>query len=320
MPARALVALIVVGFLAGCGIPSRIQGEYYLGETKYSDCEAAFRQSLQRDPYDAAANFYMGRCLLALDRPREALKFLKEAVALGFHDADHHYWLGICYHAMQQPKMERASYRQALEVDPQHLNARLDLGNSYLDSGGWKEALACYEAVLARDPRQPQALYNRGLAFGKLRRPAAEIEAWKAYLDAYSEGKWAIRAVDHLNALDDFAWRNYVVGQHRIPLERIGFDGAGVALSPAAMRSLDKIGSVLGIDANIHLQIVAHEKGSAALAKRRAARIRDYLINNQPTLDPQRLSIKAVAEPERVKGGKKHLYLASSINIVTLKK
>jgi tetratricopeptide (TPR) repeat protein len=295
-----------------------VQGEYYLGEERYSEGIPVFKEKLSDDPYDAAANYYMGRYLLALKRPEEAVKYLQEAAELSYYEADYYYWLGNCHNALKDFKAEQASYQRALELNPGHLYARLDLGHSYLEHGRWQQALASYEEVLARNPEQPQALYNKGLALNKLGSRSAEIEAWKAYLKIYPQGRWAIRAVDHLNAGGDFSYRNYSVGHRRIPLEQIGFDGKAVAPTPASKRSLDVIGSVLGINLKINLRIVVHEGSSLKLAHRRAGWIRDYLINNHPVIDPRRLSVDATTRPEKIKSGAKMFALKSSVSIATV--
>lgn len=315
-----LSILILLSLFAGCVTTNRIQGEHYIRQERYSEGESVFREKLGRDPFDITANYYLGRYLLALDRPREAVRYLKEAAELDYYNADYYYWLGNCYHALRNVRAERQNYQRALELDPGHLYARLDLGHSYLENRNWKKALTSYEKVLKHYPEQPQALYNRGLVLNKLKQSTAEIEAWKAYLAIYPNGKWAIRAVDHLNAQGDFSYRNYSIGNRRIPLAHIGFSGNTGRLTPASKQSLNEIGSVLSINRKIHLRITAHEKGSKKLARHRANRVRDYLINGHPVIDPKRIDVSAKAGPERIKAGRRVFPLRSSIKIVTLKK
>ena len=312
--------LILMSLYTGCGATNRIQGEHYLRQERYREGESVFREKLSRDPFDIAANYYMGRYLLALNRPVAAVRYLKEAAELDYYNAEYYYWLGNGYHALGKVKSERESYQRALELDPGHLYARLDLGHSYLEHRHWKLALASYEKVLEHYPEQPQALYNKGLTLSRLKQGTAEIEAWKAYLTFYPRGKWAIRAVDHLNAGGDFSYRNYEIGYRRIPLEQIVFSGYTETLTPASKRSLDEIGSVLNINRKIHLRFTAHEKGNLQLARRRAGRIRDYFINNHPVIDPQRISVTATTRPERIIIKEKKYNLKNSISIHTSEK
>ena len=123
--------LILYALFAGCASTNRIQGELYLKQEKFNDGVSIFGEKLRKDPFDITANYYMGRFLLALDRPKEALKYLKEAAELDYYNADYYYWLGNCYHALDKMEAERASYRRALELDPKHLFARLDLAHSF---------------------------------------------------------------------------------------------------------------------------------------------------------------------------------------------
>ncbi|MEJ2285106.1 MAG: tetratricopeptide repeat protein, partial [Desulfobacterales bacterium] len=154
--------LILIGVVAGCNVATRIEGEYYLNQGKYGLGVEKFDKKLKQDAFDAPANFYMARYLLALDRPKEALPYIKEAVALDFKNADYHFWSGVCFHELKRPKDERKSYLMAIKYDPAHVQARLYLGHNYLDQKLWNKALKEYDRVLDLQRDQPQALYNRG--------------------------------------------------------------------------------------------------------------------------------------------------------------
>ena len=129
-----------------------------------------FDEKLKNDSFDASANYYMARYLLALSRPNDALPYIKEAVALEFNNADYHYWLGVCYHRLKRYGEERQSYLRAIQYNNRHADAYLYLGHSYLESGKWEEALGAYDKVLEIDKDHLQAMYNRALALNKLQR------------------------------------------------------------------------------------------------------------------------------------------------------
>lgn len=312
-----VVTLFLIIF--GCGVYTRVHGEYYLSQEKYTEGAQVFREKLQQNPFDAEANYYLGRYLLALNQPKNAYPYLKEAVLLSYGSADYHFWLGVCYNGLEQPKMERAGYLKAIELNKRHIESHLYLGHSYLEHGHWKKALDAYEQVLELQHNHAQALYNRGLALNKLQRYSAEIDAWKAYLNYYPEGQWAILAVDHLNSRGDFQYRNYSIGYRRVPLEQIRFEGLTDSLTKSTIPSLDVIGSILSINKKIHLEIIAYCKGNKTLAKRRAKRIQDFLITSYPKIDPRRLIVRGFGKPEKIILGSKVYTLKSSINFTTRK-
>ncbi len=312
--------LILIGVVAGCNVATRIEGEYYLNQGKYGLGVEKFDKKLKQDAFDAPANFYMARYLLALDRPKEALPYIKEAVALDFKNADYHFWSGVCFHELKRPKDERKSYLMAIKYDPAHVQARLYLGHNYLDQKLWNKALKEYDRVLDLQRDQPQALYNRGLALNKLQRFSDEIMAWKDYLAYYPEGGWAIQAVDHLNARGNFEYRNYLIGYRRVPFKRIEFEGANAIFDEGTTSSLDEIGSILMITQKINLKISGYKDGNKVLARKRAEVVKDYLITNFPDIQSSRLAVAGMGSREKVQIDWKIFYLDDSLNIVTTRK
>ena len=76
--------------------------------------------------------------------------------------------------AQEQGKLAEATgiYRQVLDSDPTHLDARNNLGNVLRDTGDTEGAVACYLDVIARDPNYALAHFNLGNA----RRKEGQLE------------------------------------------------------------------------------------------------------------------------------------------------
>ena len=312
-----LVVGLSVLFIAGCQLGTRVHGEYYLNQEKYSEGVETFRKKVQNNPFDSAANYYLGRYLLALDRPSDALPYLKEAVALDFSNADYHFWLGVCFHGLNNLEKERESYQRAIKYDGRHVKAQLYLSHSYLENGQWEKALRAYDRVLEIDHLHPQALYNRGLALNKLQRYPEEITAWKTYLAVYPEGEWAVWAVDHLNARGNFDYRHYFIGNQKVSLKTIRFEGSSIALSDKAKSSLDVIGSILSSSQQLELVIVCYKTGNKGLAENRARRIKNYLVDRYPVIYPNGLKISGINKPEKIEVGTKIFRLDDSVKFMT---
>jgi len=314
------IIFVVIAIFFGCQLGTKIQGEYYLNQEKYDEGIKKFDEKLKTDSFDASANYYMARYLLALNRPKGAYPYIKEAVSLDFKNADYHFWLGVCYHGLKRYQEERKSYLKAIEFNNRHGTAYLYLGHGYLENGQWAKALGAYDKVLKIEKDQPQAMYNRGLALNKLHRFAEEIAAWKDYLKVYSEGGWAIQAVDHLNARGNFDYRNYFIGYRRVPVKKMKFEGTTSILTNMTKSSIDIIGSIMSINKKIDLRIVGYKNGNKSLAKKRATNIKEYLVTNYPEIDSSRLTIEGVGGPEKIKINWKIFSVDDSINLVTTKK
>jgi tetratricopeptide (TPR) repeat protein len=312
-----IICLLVT--LLGCATV-KDRGTYYLESEQYEAGIKAFKKVLSQNPKDLEANYYLGRFYLAEDKPERALPFLRRAAEPAPHHAEYCFWLGVGYWAVRDFDAERMSYWRALAVDPNYLPARLYLGNNYLDGGQWKMALRQYDRVLSLDPYNPEALYDRGLALQQAKRVAEEVDAWKRYLKHYPDGRWALRAVDHLNELGDFSYRNFTIGYRRVPLAEVAFASGSAKAISRGKSSLDVIGSILKVNEEIQLEIVAYLKGNSSGATARAGAVRDWLLTSFPTIQPSRLKARGEGSPEKVETGNRTYFLDQSVSFVTTKK
>jgi len=297
-----------------------LKGERLLKSEQYQDGVATFKSIVTEEPKNPEAQYYLGRFYLALERPEEALPYLKRAVQGEPAKADYHFWLGVAYWAIRDFDLERKSYLQALAKDPKHVPARLYLAHNFLDSGEWQKALENYDRLLRREPHNPEALYNRALAIMEIHRPKEEARAWKRYLQYYPEGKWALRAVDHLNQLGDFSYRNFTIGYRRVTLEHIPFSPGSAKLLSQGKPSLQVLGTILSINDEIFLEVVCYKNGASALAAARAKAVRDYLLHEFPRLKPSRIGARGIGHKEKIQVGSKRYLLDDSTSFVTTKK
>jgi tetratricopeptide (TPR) repeat protein len=291
-----------------------MKGDRYLSEKDYRGGIRSFRATLDERPDDALANYYMGRYLLALERSKEALPYLSQAAALKPNDADMRFWLGVAYWSEKDYVNERKSYQKALELDRVHLSAHVYLGHNYLDGGQAREALKHYDTALGIEPYQPEALYHRAAALGKLGDKQEETKAWKTYLDNYPDGALAREAARSLNALGDFTYRNHPIGVRRLTLDRIEFVTGTNRLSSESMPSLQVIGEVMSRTGNFDLEIESYYKGNGQLAEARGLAVKEFILNKYPDVSPSRLIVKSFAASEVVKTGNKVHRLDVSIS------
>jgi tetratricopeptide (TPR) repeat protein len=312
-----ILVLILTLIMSGC---AQVKGRWYLTNERYEEGIRSIGELYRQNPEDPVANYYMGRYHLALEQPEQALPYLAKAAKLKSSKADYHFWLGVAYWGVMDFDKERSSYRRALATDVNHLPARLYLGHNLLDSGQWKEALKQYGIVLGKDQYNPEALYNRGLALDKLKRIDEEMRAWKLYLKQYPEGKWALKAVDHLNTHGDFSYRNHTIGYRRVTLERITFIPSSAKLLSNGNPSLEFVGSMLSINRNIEMEIVAYKKGNRSLATKRAEAVKKYLLKHYPEVHPSRITTRGVGKKERIVTKQRTYFLDGSISLVTTKK
>jgi len=124
----------------------------------------------------------------------------------------------------------------------------------------------------------------------------------------------ARRAVDHLNQLNDFSYRNHQLGARTVTTEKIWFEPLSATLSKASSESLTVIGAIAENSKAGTLQIVAFQKNNKELAHRRALAVKHFLLDNFSGLKPGRIGVSWFAEPEQLVVNRKKLVIDESMS------
>jgi tetratricopeptide (TPR) repeat protein len=284
MNKHALYCIVLAILLCGCA-----NGKFSLAPQNQSDDQefltsrdlaqkaAELKKAVKKDPGDATANFSYGRILLATNQSRTALPYLEKAVILDPGNAVYLFWQGVAYGEIKKTAKERASYERALLIDKNFVQALVYLGNNYLNTKAYQSALNYYQRALAISPTNAQALYNKAIIYRNLHQRSAEKLAWHLYLESYPTGKLANQAVDHLNRLDDFTYRNHQLGQRTVTLSAITFAPASSNLTTPARAALDQVGTAVSHLKKGKLDVLVYQKNNRDLAYKRAISIKRYL-------------------------------------------
>jgi len=131
-----------------------------------------------------AADWYRLGCDVEAAAPDDARDAYRRAVELEPHHADAHVNLGRLLHEDGKTAAAEMHYRIALTASPRHAAAAFNLGVALEDRGRPRDAAQAYERALASDPDFLDAHYNLGLLYGKLGRIAAAIRHLSAYKQA----------------------------------------------------------------------------------------------------------------------------------------
>ena len=131
-----------------------------------------------------AADWYRLGCDVEAAAPKDARDAYRRAVELEPHHADAHVNLGRLLHEDGKTGAAEVHYRIALTANPKHAAAAFNLGVALEDRGKLREAALAYERALASDPDFLDAHYNLGLVYEELGRPAAAIRHLSAYKQA----------------------------------------------------------------------------------------------------------------------------------------
>jgi tetratricopeptide (TPR) repeat protein len=97
--------------------------------------------------------------------------------------ADEWYNMGIDLEA-SAPAEALEAYESALAIEPDHADARTNLGRLLHEAGNVEAAEACYRTALDAEPDHALAAFNLGVALEDLGRPAAAARAYEQALEA----------------------------------------------------------------------------------------------------------------------------------------
>lgn len=263
------------------------------------------RNSLSGPVRSGEANHLIGRALIADGQWEEAAEFLRRAARLAGDNPEYALWEGIALGKLGDKETEREVYRQTVSRHPDYVPARMYLGHTLLESGQAAAALEEYSRVLALVPDDDVALYNRALAGRQLGDRELAAAAWKEYLLLNRTGKWAYRAVEHLNALGDFTYRGYQIGHRRIIFNQSLLLGPD---SEARRREIDFLSTVFTEASGDVLNLVVFLAGDAAEAASRARELQYLLGGSLDGRDGKRVDISWFGETEHVRtaSGEEH--------------
>jgi tetratricopeptide (TPR) repeat protein len=176
------VALSVVGVSllaavarpqAGADVATAIQLYH---AARYAEGRKMLEQVLATHQDDAVAHYYLGKMYLKLRDYDQAVAHCKSAVKIQKQNAEYHFCLGLSYgkkaegasflaKAFLAPRIKK-SFRQAVALDPNHIQARVGLANFYIRApvlwgGNLDKAHEQATIVLKFDAVKGQALLDK---------------------------------------------------------------------------------------------------------------------------------------------------------------
>ena len=321
-----LGSLVLLLLTSGCvvkklgqTVEQTVKGDYFLQSEQSKRGRESFRREVEENPDSALAHYYYGRFLLQEKEYKLALKHLVKARDLAPAKADYQFWAGVAYGANGNIDREEASYKTALSIEEDHLQALIYLGHNQLAKKRYSKALELYYKALDIWPSSPAALYNRALILKQLGRTPEERVAWLDYLDHYPSGEKARRATDYLNMTNDFNFRNHNLGANTVTIEKIRFVPFSAELDSASFDSLFLVGEVFQDMKQGTLQIVVYQKNNKELAKQRANAIKHFLRSEFPLMKPKRIGMSWFGEPQKLSIRGKQLSIDESVSFFVTK-
>ena len=147
-------------------------GSVLYGRGYYDQAEEFFRQALEDDPSSAEALYGIGSVYLQQQKTAEARESFERAIKLraAYPGTLPNAWnnLGILAAREGNTDSAIADFEHALEIDPAHSIALLNLGNAYRQRKDWATAKSTLERALALNSEDPEANYSLGMVYAQL--------------------------------------------------------------------------------------------------------------------------------------------------------
>ena len=134
--------------------------------------ETFFRRALQDDPTSAEALYGLGSVYLQQQKMKEARESFERALKLqaSYPGTIPNAWnnLGILSAREGDAAAAIEFFQRALQVDPAHLIALLNLGNAYRQRKEWVEAKKMLQRAFGLAPDDPEVNYSLGMVCAQL--------------------------------------------------------------------------------------------------------------------------------------------------------
>jgi tetratricopeptide (TPR) repeat protein len=109
---------------------------------------------------DDVEELYELACEIEMSSPQQARDVYFRLLDVDPNHVDAHVNLGRLLHEDGAPAAAEEHYRRALEIDPDHETAAFNLGVALEDLGRLREAIEAYSRALELDPRNADAHFN----------------------------------------------------------------------------------------------------------------------------------------------------------------
>jgi tetratricopeptide (TPR) repeat protein len=187
--------------------PYKALGDLFLAAPRrlFDQAVEAYQKAIELRPFYADAHVGLGDARAAKGEIDPAIAAYQKALSYNAINPKVHMSLGKIYYAEKGLYYESVqSYKRAIDLDPQSVEARMGLGEVYEDKGLYKEAVEEYRKVIELDDKNTGALYNLALVYEKTD-PKEAIVQWEKYIalasQLPSEKDWVDVARQHLRKL-----------------------------------------------------------------------------------------------------------------------
>jgi tetratricopeptide (TPR) repeat protein len=130
---------------------------------------AAMIERAQNEPANFAVQMEMGQMYAKIGRFDKAAEFYRRGLAINPGNFQANVVLANALFDARQFEEAEKAYSKALEINPKDLNARSDLGTTFVERANpdYDRAITEFETALAVDPKHEPSLYYLSIAYSR---------------------------------------------------------------------------------------------------------------------------------------------------------
>ncbi|MBN1354861.1 tetratricopeptide repeat protein [bacterium] len=139
-----------------------LEGMIYMALGRGTEAAAAFKKALDINPRNVALSINLGEAYLLADNYVAAEKQFRQVVQNPSYRVEAYYKIGLCQSRLNQPENAIASFRKAIELNPEYARAYLELAKELKNQGDPKDAETEFLLAIEKDPKLIDAYKELG--------------------------------------------------------------------------------------------------------------------------------------------------------------
>jgi len=156
-------------------------GNIFFLDRKYLNSASAFLKAQALSPLDERSRFTLAMAYVVMNRPDWARPVLEKLVETNPKNVIYPYWLARLDYSAQQFSTAISKLEKVLELDPEFVRARDNLGLCYEALGRYEEAITSYQEAVRLNRQKPQNSPWPPLNLGTLLLKLGKIEEAETY-------------------------------------------------------------------------------------------------------------------------------------------
>lgn len=181
--------------------PRSFNAQYMLGTFLEAQDRAeavdAYARAVELNPALAVTHYDLGvkagRFALGLQEWERAASIVGRSIQIR-ETPESFFILGTATQMLGRYEEAEGAFRRVLELDPQSVAARTNLGYVYLDSGSPQQAIESFEEATAMAPEDEAAAYGLALSVHGSGDADRAAGLWRSFLERFPSSRWAPNA------------------------------------------------------------------------------------------------------------------------------